>query len=107
VQARALRRAPTPFAGDDLELIVGALDRTHHDRLDDAALPDRVGELAELLVGEVAARVARVGLDEFDRRLARAAAALDDLGFIADVADERGEAAAQSRTSVFGHVIVS
>ena len=34
------------------------------------------GELAKLLVGKIAARVARVGLDEFDRRLARAAAAL-------------------------------
>ena len=103
VHAGALRRAPAPFAGDDLELIGRALDRAHHDRLDDAALPDRGRKLVELGVGEIAPRVARIGLDEFDRRLARMARALDDLGFLADVADQRGKPAAQSRSAVFGH----
>ncbi len=34
-------------------------------------------------------------------------AALDGLGFLADVADQRGEAAAQSRSPVLGHGSVS
>ena len=61
VQLGALRRAPAPFAGDDLELVVDAAQRPHHDRLDDAALAHRSGELFELGVGERAARIARVG----------------------------------------------
>jgi hypothetical protein len=33
-------------------------------------LPDRIGELAEFGIGKRAARIARIGLDEFDRDLA-------------------------------------
>ena len=61
VQAGALRRAPAPLAGDDLEVIGLAAHGAHHDRLHDAALADRVGQLVELGVGEVAPRVARIG----------------------------------------------
>ena len=93
VQAGALRRAPAPFAGDDLE-VVGAA-RAHHDRLDDAALADRMRELVQLGVGEQLARIARIGVDELDRHRrwlrARSACCVS----CADVADQRGKAASQ------------
>ena len=72
VQAGALRRAPAPLAGDDL-VVVRRAGCAHHDRLDDAALLDRLGELVEFGLGEIAARVARIGLEIFDRRAARLA----------------------------------
>ncbi len=59
VQAGDLRRAPAPFAGDDLKAILRALDRTHDDRLDHAVLPDRIGKLAEFGIGKGLARIAR------------------------------------------------
>ena len=48
VQAGDLRCAPAAFAGDDFETVLRALDRTHHDRLDHAVLPDRIGELGQV-----------------------------------------------------------
>ena len=95
MQARALRRAPAPLAGDDL-VVVGAA-RPHHDRLDDAALADRVGELRKLGIGKQFARIARIGAHELDRHLALAArAAFAGLRLHADVAHQRCEAASQS-----------
>jgi hypothetical protein len=95
VQTRALRRAPAALAGDDL-VIVGAA-RAHHDRLNDAALADRVGELGEFRVGEQLARIARIGAHVFDRHLALAArGALAGLRFHTDVAHQRCETASQS-----------
>ncbi len=38
VKTRALRRAPSPLPGDDLEVV--ALQRAHDNRLNDAALAD-------------------------------------------------------------------
>ena len=52
VQTGDLRRAPAPFAGDDLETVLHALDRTHHDRLDHAVLLDRIRKLAEFGIGK-------------------------------------------------------
>ena len=52
VQPGALRRAPAPLAGDDLEGVGGAAHGAHDDRLDDAALADRGRELVELGVGK-------------------------------------------------------
>ena len=72
VQAGALRRAPAPLAGDDFVMPRPAV-LAHHDRLDDAALADRLGQLVELGLGEGAARVARVGNEVLDRRAARLA----------------------------------
>ena len=95
MQARLLRRAPTPFAGDDL---VGAVfRRAHDDRLNDAALFDRVGELVQLGVGERCVR----GLRGFGFRLStgarRGLRPLSVVGvIIADVADQRGQPASQS-----------
>ena len=60
VQARALRGAPSPLAGDDLELLAAVRRRPHHDRLNDAALADRLRQFVELGIGEDAARVARI-----------------------------------------------
>ena len=74
VQPGALRRAPAPLAGDDLVGVGDARNGPHDHRLDDAALADRSGELVELVFAERLARVARVGPQEFDRRLARRAA---------------------------------
>src|SRR6202030_4841168 len=70
VQAGDLRGAPAPLTGDDLKAILYAFDRTHHERLDHAVLPDRIGELTEFGIGKGPARIARIGLDEFDRDLA-------------------------------------
>jgi len=50
LQPGALRRSPAPLAGDDFEGVAGGLP--HHDRLDDAALLDRGGQLAEFGVSE-------------------------------------------------------
>jgi hypothetical protein len=50
VQAGTLRGAPASFASDDL-VAVGAA-HANHDRLDDAALADRIGELSEFGVRE-------------------------------------------------------
>ena len=61
MQAGELRRAPAPFAGDDLVLIRGAARRAHQDRLDDAVLADRGRKLVKLGIGENAARIARIG----------------------------------------------
>ena len=72
VQAGALRRAPAPLAGDDLELVRRAAHGAHDDRLDDAALADRGGQLVEFGLGEGAARIARIGAR--DSRSARGAA---------------------------------
>ncbi len=41
VQTGALRCAPSPLAGNDLETILRALHRTHNNRLDHAMLLDR------------------------------------------------------------------
>ncbi len=103
VQACGLRRAPAPLAGDDLEAVVRALHRTHHDRLDHAVLPDRVGKLGELGFRKRAARVARIGFQEFDRHLALRARPVDMRGLAADVADQTCKTAAQSRTRFVGH----
>src|ERR1051325_9555248 len=112
VQTGALRRAPAPLAGDDLESVGRAAHGAHDDRLDDAALADRAGELAELGVGEMTARIARIGLDELDRHAALATAhvllRLRRLLVGADVADQRRETATEPRpVSLFRHRHVS
>ena len=67
VHAGALRRAPAPLAGDDLVGVGDAGDRAHEDRLQDAALFDRGGEILELGLVEILARLARIGPQELDR----------------------------------------
>jgi len=103
VQAGHLGRSPAPLAGDDLVAVRKPGQGPHHDRLDDAALADRRGEAGE--VGpEALARVARVRAQELDRHLAGAARPLDDGAVVADVADQRGEAAPEAEFGrFFGH----
>ena len=62
-----------------------------------------VGELAEFGIGKRAARIARIGLEEFDRHLALRARPLDMRGLAADIADQTCKTAAQSRTRFVGH----
>ncbi len=103
VQPGDLRRAPAPLACDDLIPILHAAHRPHHDRLDHAVLLDRVGELAELGVGKIAARIARIGLQEFDRHLALRARPIQMRGLAADIPDQTCKTAPQSRTRFLGH----
>ena len=102
VQPRALRRAPAPFAGDDLVGVLRPAHGTHDHRLDDAALPDRRGQIVELEVGKVAPRIARIGTQEFDGHAALLPAALGRAVF-GRVSHESGKAAAQSRSAILCH----
>ena len=100
--------APPPFAGDDLVGVGDARDRPHQHRLDDAALADRRRELLELCVVEALARVARIGAQEFDRRLADPAADCGGLGRIRRGPEQGGQAAPEtgpmlSAGGVLGH----
>ena len=96
MQARDLRGAPAPLAGDDFVLIDRAAHSAHQDRLNHAALADRRRKLVEFGIRKDAARIARIGFEKFDRHTALAARALQHRGFVADIADQRGEPAAQS-----------
>ena len=68
VQPGALRRAPAPFAGNDLVSAVGLAANQH--RLDDAVLTDRLREIGKFGLGEVAARIFGIGRNELDRHAA-------------------------------------
>ena len=60
VQTGALRRAPAPLAGDDLESVGHAAHRPYHDRLNDAAFAQRSGKFVKFIVGKHAPRIARI-----------------------------------------------
>jgi hypothetical protein len=62
-----LRCAPAAVAGDDLEVARGR--RSEDDRLQHAALANRIGQRGERLLVEMLARLARVRLDETDWNL--------------------------------------
>ena len=64
-QTGKLRRPPAPFTGNDLI----AIDRggANDDRLYDAMLANGAGKIMQLGLVEIAARIARVAADEFDR----------------------------------------
>ena len=70
VQPCPLRGPPAALAGDDFVRIRDARNRANDDRLDDPALLDGGGELIELRIVEPLSRVARIGAQELDRRLA-------------------------------------
>ena len=103
VQPRPLRRAPAPLAGDDLEAVAVRAD---DDRLDDAARLDRGGELVQRLfvedggaAGRDAARCSATGIIWIAaaRRLRRR-----DRRFLGDLAEQRGEAAAEAGRALRG-----
>src|SRR3546814_12924362 len=62
-------RSPASFAGDDLEGAVGQL--SHHDRLDHALGPDRLGQLGELVLVPLLARLVLARRDRVDRQRAQ------------------------------------
>src|SRR3546814_11232262 len=66
-QAGQARGAPATFAGDDLEGAVGQL--AHHDRLDHALGPDRLGQLGELVLVPLLARPVLARRDRKSTRL--------------------------------------
>ena len=99
MQAGALRGAPAPLAGDDLEGVFSVRRGPHDHRLNDAALFDRSGEFVEFVVAKTLARIIRIGAQEFDRRLARAGAPASRR-FLARFAEQRGEAAAEARAVI-------
>jgi len=66
-------------------------------------LLDGIGEFAEFDVGECAARIARIGLEELDRHLALRTRAVDMGRLAADISDQTCKTAAQSRTRFVGH----
>ena len=98
MQSGALRGAPAAFAGDDLVAVGNTAQRPHHDRLNDAALTQGGGELVKLGVGECAPRVVRIRPQRAGRQPPLAARTLAR-AFLANVTDQRGESASQSRPS--------
>ena len=60
-----LRGAPAAFAGDELVAVLA--ERSDEDRLEDAVLADRRGELVQRVVVEDHPRLARVRFDLLDR----------------------------------------
>src|SRR3546814_17777454 len=67
-------RSPASFAGDDLEGAVGQL--SHHDRLDHALGPDRLGQLGELVLVPLLARLVLARPNASADRLHRVASGL-------------------------------
>ena len=103
MQAGALRRPPAPLAGDDLVMLGCAAQRARDDRLDDAALAQRNDEFVEFGIGKV-----RRGLRAFGRNepvgTRRCPRGRSTENFPADLADQRGKAAPQSRSRrIFRH----
>ena len=80
VQASPLGGPPAALAGDDFIRIRDAGDGANDHRLDDPALLDRGGQFFELRVVESLSRIAGIGAQELDRRLARAARGFGVLG---------------------------
>src|SRR5260370_16216209 len=101
-------RRPASLARDDLVGVRRAVHRAHHDRLDVAARAQRGGWPGELGLGVIAARIARIWPEALDRHATLIASLLDRLGFLADIAHERGKAAPKSRSpGLICHVGVS
>ena len=76
VEARALAGSPAAFAGDDLELVRVAR-RPHQQRLHDAFLADRVGQVLEFVGVELMPRVGAVGDEKIHRQAAQPASIVD------------------------------
>ena len=99
VQPRPLRGPPAALAGDDLVSVRDAGNGANDDRLDDPALLDRGGEFVELRIVEPLSRIARIGAQELDRRLARAAR---DLGMRRVRPAQQGRESAPKARPIFG-----
>ena len=84
--ARLARRPPAALAGDQLVAVVA--ERADEDRLEDAVLPDRSGQLVERVLVEDHPRLVGVRLDPVDRDDLDAGAPAGVLG--REQADDRG-----------------
>jgi hypothetical protein len=71
-QAGPLRRAPAPFAGDDLELVGLVRRGTHQDRLQHALIADRSRQGFQIGLVEMTARLIGIAMQQFDGQLALA-----------------------------------
>ena len=94
-----LRRAPAPFAGDDLVRVLG--HRPHHDRLHHALGLDRGSELLQRARVHARARLVLAGLQR-DRGQGLQLALLDFLFLVRG--QQRVESAAEALESGFVHV---
>ena len=65
-QTQKLRRAPASFTGDEFELLAFLADKQ---RLNDASLPDRVGEFAQCFWRKILARLQRTRTNPVQRHL--------------------------------------
>ena len=66
-QPRLLTGAPAPLARDDLELVDARRRAPHHDRLEEAVLADRSGELVDRVGVEVLPRLPLLRNDLLER----------------------------------------
>src|SRR5215469_12900507 len=70
VHADALRRAPAPLAGNQLETGLLVPQRAHEEGLEDALFADRLRKRVELRLRKAAARLESAGADQLDRNAA-------------------------------------
>ncbi len=73
VQLGALRRAPAPLAGEDLEFAGAARVRAHQKRLQHALRRDRLRQRVERFLVEAPARLEAAGVEALDRHALDAA----------------------------------
>jgi hypothetical protein len=108
VLSSPLGRTPSPLAGNNLISICDTWDGTNEDRLYDSALPDRRGQLLEFGLVEPFARIARVGAQKLNRRLAGATRQGDRLRLFARGAQKGRKPSTEAGPmfgsgGVFGH----
>src|ERR1700733_5603768 len=77
VQPGALRRAPAPLTGDQLERRASLVDRPHEQRLQDPLLAHRLRQRLEFGLIEMTAWLKHAGPDQFDSDLAHPRAVAD------------------------------
>ena len=97
-QAGLLRGAPAALAGDDLKPVA---DLAHDDRLDDAVRLDRLRQLLEPRIVDLAARLKVV------RRSRSMSTSTGDGARFGRVGNQRAETFAESGTFFHGHTYAS
>jgi hypothetical protein len=105
MQSGTLCRAPPALARNDLKII--ALQCAHDDGLYYSALANRIRKFAKLVVREQTAWIARVGTQVLDGSATGLSTRVDNRCFLANVANERGQATSQSRVIRHCHAFPS